>query len=478
MTQLADIPEAAATTLGAASPLTSASFTITNTFSGSFSINMMLCLVATESLSNMQYLNINHSNIASTFYSGMSSSYIPNWIASFNTIDRERAIFPWGTFEKSQISSLFLDNFGDSLTENMVNSGLFLFAIALILSMQTEKAINSFARKAYLTTFGLFASNIFGKLQSQLLYSILQILRMDLFLDTYSRMSVLAGYFTLSFTIGLLVHCFFKLLTIFHNKANLGKNIPSSPLSHETPTQTKWLEKQYEFLFDDFKSTQKNQFFFTYLITAFNTIYILLIIALQSVPILQCLSIVVLVLAFILFPAIIRPFKTILPAFLHYFNFSCLLVVAILNLALAIIQYLTPDFSGTETQGKVVISVISLNIGMNSLVSVGIMISEIYNKCKSCAKSDTGKKQKEIMRITKPLPPSNGENHNQSPDISIHEIHERSTAPASSQSVVDSTLIQIGVNRELRIYSKQRGREESNRLSRSQIRFLTERNIS
>ena len=310
VTQLANVSRAGLAVLTTAPPVTSTAFTIANAISGSFSLNMMMCLIATESLVHMQYLNINHSNIALTIYSAMSSSYIPNWIASFNTIERELLIFPWGIFKTNQISFLFLDNSGDSLTETMIHLGLYLVAITLTLSIQTEKLINSFAGATYATIFGFFGSSIVGKLQSQLLYSILQILRMDLFLDTYSRMSLLTGYFTLSFSIGLLVFCFFKVLTIIHNKDNLRKNRSHVSLSQESRSnliiQAKWLEKKYEFQFDDFKSSQKNQFFFAYWLSVFNAIYILLIVALQSVPVLQCFSIVILILVFILFPALIN----------------------------------------------------------------------------------------------------------------------------------------------------------------------------
>jgi hypothetical protein len=56
------------------------------------------------------------------------------------------------------------------------------------------------------------------------------------------------------------------------------------------------------------------------------------------------------------------------------------LIVAFLNLILAIIDDLNPDFSGRETQGKAVTVVIILNIGTNLLFMVGGMLLEIYKK--------------------------------------------------------------------------------------------------
>ena len=418
MTELANISTFVTRSLAAASPATSTSFTIANAVSGSFSLNMMMCLVATESLANMQYLNINHSNIAASIYEAMSSSYIPNWIALFNDLDRELLIFPWGIFETNQISSLFLDNFGDGLTEIMVYLGLYLLMAGVAYSIKVGRLSESLAGRLYATVFSFFAANFFGKVQSLLLFSIMQILRMDLFFDSYSRMSLLFGYFTTSFAIGLLVLCFFKLQVIFKNK-----NKPPSPTeggrseddllkirttkteagenASKTNHQVQWMEKKYEFLFEDYKDNKKTHFFFAYYLTAFNAIYILLIFTFQTVPVLQCFFITILALIFIIFPAIIKPFDKKIPAFLHFFNFTCILLAAFLNLVLAIAQNLNPDFSGLEHQGKAVISIISINTIINTTISLSVMIFEIYQKCKSIYtnRSKENKQQLKVLKI-------------------------------------------------------------------------------
>ena len=418
VTDLANISTLVTRSLTAASPVTSTTFTIATAVSGSFSLNMMMCLVATESLANMQYLNINHSNIASTIYSAMSSSYIPNWIASFNNLDPELLIFPNGIFQTNQISSLFLDNFGDGLTEIMVHLGLYLFMAGIICTMQIGKLGESLAGRLYATVFSFFAANFFGKVQSLLLFSIMQILRMDLFFDSYSRMSLLFGYFTTSFAIGLLVFCFFRMLTIFKNKNKpasttetvvSGENTTKTLYTHaadanlsSTDGQIQWLEKKYEFLFEDYKDTEKKHFFFAYYLTAFNAIYILIIFTLQPFPVLQCFFITILALIFVIFPAIIKPFQNKVPAFLHFFNFSCILLAAMLNLTLAIIQNLIPDFPDSEKQGKAVISIISANTIINTTVSLGVMLFEIYQKLKSiCNRSRNNQENKQKLKVLK-----------------------------------------------------------------------------
>ena len=171
-------------------------------------------------------------------------------------------------------------------------------------------------------------------------------MRMNLLFDNYSRMSLLIGYLTTSFAIGLLVYCFFKLLMVFKNKNKLtsstgaaGKSISiteaavseghtfgthttqaADEKASSTKGQIEWLEKKYEFLFEDYKDTEKKHFFFAYYLTAFNAIYILLIFSLQNVPVLQCFFITILALIFIMFPAIIKPFDKKIPAFLHFFQ--------------------------------------------------------------------------------------------------------------------------------------------------------------
>ena len=371
----------------------------------------MMCLVATESLSNMQYLNINHSDIASTIYSEMSSSYIPNWIVKFNKLDRSLLIFPWGIFHTNQISSLYLDNYGDSLTAAMVNLGLFIIFGALALSQDTKKLTNSFLGKVYVTTFSLFTSTILGTIQSQLLFSILQLLKFDLLFDAYSVMSLLVGYFTLSFSIGLTIFCFFRTLTVFKRKTIHWRPKISDKQGIKRYIQIKWFEKKYEFLFQDLRSRNRRGFFFAFWLTAFNAIYILLIVSLQSIPILQCLSIVIVALSFILFPVMNDPFKKKLPRFLHYFNFSCLLIAAILNMILAIIQSLNSSFSGAEIQGWMVVSVIFINTGLNTLISLGLLILDIYRKIRNSLRS------KEPPRL------SHGMANSVPPASEINELH-------------------------------------------------------
>ena len=352
-----------------------------------------MCLVATESLANMQYLNINHSDIASTIYAGMASSYLPNWIASFNTLDKGSIIFNWGIFETDQISALFLDNFGDALTELMIYLGLFLLALLFKLFSKIKKRLHSFARKVYVTTFSFFMANILGKVQSQVLFALVQIVKLNLFFDTYSRLSLITGIATISILIGVLTYCFFQVLSVFKNR-KASKNA----VSRKNHDQCIWLEKKYEFMIGDFKDWNKNQFFFAYWMTAFNAIYILLILCLQSAPVLQCLSIVVLIIAFLLFPFIVNPFKTKSSAFSHYFNFSCILAAAVLNLSVAITNTVNPDFSKREELGWAIVSVIGINTATNTLFSIGGMIYEIVMKIR-LSRSKQMKKPSKLNRL-------------------------------------------------------------------------------
>jgi hypothetical protein len=379
------LPSASAI-LKAASPITSASFAAASLVSGTFSLNMFICLVAMESLVNMQYLNINHSSIASTIYSEMSNSYIPNWISNFNNLDPELLIFPWGIFQKNQISSLYFDNFGGTLTEIMIHLSLLLAIGGFALTQTIERLSKSFVGRTYATIFSFFASDIFGTLQSQILFSLLQTLKVDLLLDTYSRLSFLMGYFSLTCSIGLISFCFFRVLTVFRRKKSNWRPTMSDQEGISTYIQIKWFEKKYAFLFEDVKIRSKNRFLFAFWLTGFNTVYILLIFSLQSIPVLQCLSIVVVVLSFILFPVMIKPFKRKVPKFLHFFNFACILIVALLNLVLAIIQRINPDFSGVEIQGWVVVSMIFLHTGVNTLISLGVLIFEVCKNIKTCKK--------------------------------------------------------------------------------------------
>ena len=155
---------------------------------------------------------------------------------------------------------------------------------------------------------------------------------MDLFLDKYSILSFVTAFISMSITVGLIILFFFRLESIYTNKKRLKSNRARVAFYNTNPDvyiQQRWLAKKYEFMFGDFKQKTTNQFFFGYWMITFDVVYILLILSLQSVPLLQSLSIVIWVLSFILFSAMIKPFKKNSSAFLHFFNFSCVLIAAV-----------------------------------------------------------------------------------------------------------------------------------------------------
>jgi hypothetical protein len=292
VSSLVNISQALSGALIAVPVVISTGLAVSGVVSGGFSINMMLCLVATESLGNMQFLNLNHSNIASTIYAGLSSSFVPNWIANFNNLEKDTIIFNLGIFKQNQISSLYLDNYGDSLTEIMIYVGIYLLGLFFVLFSKTENLINSAVGKAYLTAFSFLVSNILGILQGQILFSILQIIRIDLFLlDKYSILSLITGCLTLSMSVGLIIFCFFRLKSIKKRLKNSRRTENSNNSGGAAGgIQYNWLEQKYEFMFGDFKDRSPHQFFFAYWMIAFDAAYTLLIFSLQKVPYNACQS--------------------------------------------------------------------------------------------------------------------------------------------------------------------------------------------
>ena len=324
----------------------------------------------------------------------MSASFVPNWIAVFNTLDKGSIIFNRGIFETNQISALYLDNFGDALIELGMYFGIFLLTLPFMLLSKIDKLIRSVAGKAYVTAFSFLMANMFGKVQSQILFAVVQLLKMNLLFDSYSFLSLFTAISTTSVLISIIALSFIKLRIIFGNHGLQKAGGSTRQTKGSTHTQLIWLQQQYEFLFGDFKDSNKNQFFFAYWITAFNVIYILLILCLQSVPILQCVSIVTLLLTFMIFSAKIKPFKKNAATFSHFFNFTCVLIAAILNLSLAFSHAVTI----TETIGKAIVSVIVINTGGNTLFSLGGMMIGIYNRIKLTRKTDKKNQNKTKLR--------------------------------------------------------------------------------
>ena len=363
-------------------------------------MNFFLCLSAIESVANMQYLNIKHSKIALDAYSGLSSSIIPNWFTLFNNLNSEELIFEYGIFEQNQLSSLFLDNYGDSLTGFMVYLAIYLFCAAISLAKTKEKLLNCRIGRIYVAVFGLFVSTISGGIQSQILFSAIQFLEMDLLIDVYSRISYITAYLFLCVTVGLQALCFFEVMKIFNKKMKVIKaeRLRKRRIRRERSSEPRdnlrtgtdqpsvddiWKEKKYEIVFNSFKETNKHSFFFTYWMMLYDIIYIVLILALQNIPVFQCLSLVILIIILILFSATIKPFKEKSVAFLFFFNFASVLILAIINMALAIQANINGNHNPPNDQvGWAIFAIIMINSCINMIVGFGGVIYKLLPHCK------------------------------------------------------------------------------------------------
>ena len=109
-----------------------------------------------------------------------------------------------------------------------------------------------------------------------------------------------------------------------------------------------FIDVLYEMIFGDFKETSPSNFFFSYWIAAFNIVYILLIFTLQSVPIIQCLSVIVVTIAFTIISGIVNPMKNKSANFLYFYNYACILFVGFVNLVIAIKEAVTGDHSSNK----------------------------------------------------------------------------------------------------------------------------------
>lgn len=358
---------------------------------------MILCLSAIESIANMQYLNIKHSEMALNAYSGASSSLIPNWIADFNTLNKDHIVFNFGIFEESEMSALFLDNYGDSLTEIMAYTAIFLIAAMFAVCKSKETLATSYIGRAYSIAVGLFLSNAFGQIQSQVLFGMIQLLKTSLLVDPYSICSYVVAWITLSSAFGVQIFCFVKLSEIFSfkEKSNMKQFASNTKEKEDSARRAKWMELKYEMLFDSFEDDSKNQFFFSSWLGAYDTAYALIILCFQSVPSIQCLLIVVLLVCLIMFAVIVRPMKEKIASFIFFFNFGSTLVLAIVNMFLAISDAVNTQLSETahDALGKTVFAVTMTNTGVNLLIGFGGMAVALFSAIKKWGKK--GKKPNE-----------------------------------------------------------------------------------
>ena len=376
--------------------LTSTNFVLksSNTVSGMTFLNLALSVSAIESIANMQYLNLNHSRIALATYSILSSSPAPNWIVHYNNLDADTLTLEYGIFEKNQVSSLYFDNYGDSLTELMVYAGLCVIGLTAASFTSQEKLAYSIIGKTYAGLIGLFLSNVLGHIQSQILFSFIQLIKINLFVDAYSRASYIIAYLVMTSAIALQIFCFFKVQYLFI-------------IRHKSRTQFRqnlsriWIWRKYEMIFDCFSSKSKHAFMFNFWMTAFSTVYILLILTLQSLPVVQCLSIVLLVLVFILFSVTIKPIKEKVPNFLFFFNFLSILILAIINLAIAICEALNSSILDNDRVGWVIFYGIIGNSSVNVVIGLGGSIYELIIAIKKCIYKNKHKNSNQITQMMK-----------------------------------------------------------------------------
>ena len=393
-----------ASTLPAALSTSVSAFQPANSLSGKF-VNLFLCVSAFDSIANMQYLNINHSKIALGVYSGLSGSIYPNWIAKYNRLNSKMLYFEYGAFEQNNLSSLYLDNYGDSITGLMAHFTIFLLLGLFSLTKTKEELMSCRAGKFYITFFGLTLSTICGGIQTQIIVSAIQLLRPDLFVNFYSMISYFVAYFMILAAIGLQIICFFKLKNIFDKKMKVmeAERLKKARIRNRRRTismdnflvvvpqpppsvDDRWDEAKYAMFFDCFKETSKHSFFFGYWMTLYNVIYIILVLSLQNVPVLQCLSILILVILCILLTATIKPFKDKSVAFGFFFNFGSVLLLALMNLVLAIHTSVTGATSANDDVGNAIFYLILANSCVNMIVGFGGVIYKLFPYCKSVLK--------------------------------------------------------------------------------------------
>ena len=75
-----------------------------------------------------------------------------------------------------------------------------------------EATVSIFVPQDFSISFGSFVANILGKIQSQILFSILQLIKFNLMLEVYSSLSLFIEVSTAFLVMRMLIFCFVKLL--------------------------------------------------------------------------------------------------------------------------------------------------------------------------------------------------------------------------------------------------------------------------
>ena len=120
-----------------------------------------------------------------------------------------------------------------------------------------------------------------------------------------------------------------------------------------------------------------------------------LILSLQKVPLLQCFSIVLLTIVLMMFAATLKPLKEKPPpTIFFFFNYGFVLILAILNMSIAIQQVFSSQMVANDMIGWIIFVVIGINSGANFLFGTVPILYGIYQIFKRLRKKCKGSREK------------------------------------------------------------------------------------
>ena len=372
---------------------------------GGVSTSAMLLVGFLADVDIYTYINVPFPDNFVTFIEQMRSSILPNLFANMDTVyDGNNPSSTIGKFRFWGLSATLLDNSNTTIFKDLVVLGIILGLNILVLLFKSYPSINSSILKIRtIFMWNVFLSYYMGDFSELQLNSMVQL----------RENSVWSGYTILSFVFAVIIVISYPpLLGYLMYKTNQRHSQPEKVQRRRVHNESnpnlqnqQWVKvpPSIEFLVEDFHDTNSftRNYIFVMLLETF--LQILIIFFFQDNGLSQAILYTIIIAVSIVLIAWQRPYRSKLQMGILLLNQASKAVMGIHAILLGVdstIQFLSPE--SIEAMGSVLTILILTVIGINSLLSIGILLVSLFQSIKGCClRANYRKKQPRVQSSRK-----------------------------------------------------------------------------
>ena len=328
------------------------------------------------------YINVPFPDNFVSFIEQLRSSILPNLFASLDTMhDGNNPSSTIGKFQFWDLSATLLDNSNTTVFKELI---LFAIIIGINILVLISKSFRGFSQSMLkirtIFMWNVFLSFYLGDFSELQLNSMIQL----------RENSLWSAYTILSFVFAVLVVTSYPLLLgylIYRTNQRQPQPQKGGIHSEGAPQNQQWVKvpPSLEILVEDFRDTNSftRNFIFIMLLETF--LQILIVFFFQDNGLTQAILHTIVIVVYIVLIAWQRPYRSKLQMGILLLNQVSKAVMGILAIIVGIdntIQFLSPEL--IDVIGSFLIILILAVIGINCVLSIGIMIISLFQSIKEC----------------------------------------------------------------------------------------------